>query len=106
KLLFTLTTPFTCCARDAAWARCVSVSTTPLKFTTPRSVSTLIRGKFESRSLVNFVCTAVEIDASLIVWPAVFPVVDWQPVRATRKVRKVHDMTPTPLESENIQPPS
>jgi hypothetical protein len=35
-----------------------------------------MRGKFETRSLVNFVCTAVEIEASLIVWLAVFPVVD------------------------------
>ena len=34
------------------------VSTTPLRFTTPRSVSTSMRGKFERRSLVNFVCTA------------------------------------------------
>jgi hypothetical protein len=61
--------------------------------------------KFERQSLVNFACTAVEIDALLIVWLAVVPVVDWQPVRATRKVSKEHDMTPTTLDSENIRPP-
>jgi hypothetical protein len=55
--------------------RCSSVCTR-LKLTTPRSVSTSTREKFERLSLVNFVCTAVGIDASLIVWPAVFPVMD------------------------------
>jgi hypothetical protein len=54
--------------------------------------------------VVNFACTAVEIDASLIVWLPVFPVVDWQPVRATRKVSKEHDMTATTLDSEHIRP--
>jgi hypothetical protein len=51
-----------------------------------------MREKFERRSEDSLACTAVVIDASSMLCPAVFPVVDWQPTRvimATAKIKCV-----------------
>jgi hypothetical protein len=80
KLLFTFDTPSTIRARDSARDFSSTVRTTPFSVTIPRSVSTLMRVKFDTLSFVNFPWTDAVIVASSMVRPAVFPVMDSQPV--------------------------
>ena len=70
--------------RDATRDFSSTERTVPVNVTTLRSVSTLIREKLDNLSPVNFPCTAAVIPASSMFWPAVFPVMDSQPVRTMR----------------------
>jgi hypothetical protein len=49
-------------------------------------MSTSIREKPERGSLINFICTALGIDGSLLGRPVVFPAMGWHPLRARRRM--------------------
>ncbi|SLM42658.1 hypothetical protein NSND_60086 [Nitrospira sp. ND1] len=91
-MLFTVLTPVTPRVSSATRIFCSVDVTTPFRVTTPRSVSTSIREKFDKRSEDSLDCTEAVMVASSMVCPAVLPVVDWQPTSesiVTAKTKRV-----------------